>query len=277
MRKAAPLIAMLALGCAACTNPQTPAGSIGYVIKNPYTMPTHFYGLQTGPTSSGLGWRLFVTNIPITPLTSTEDFYGQTAVLAKDNLKIEFRAHLIWKVDPDQVKPFVEKYSGVATDDPLNAAYANYIKEPFRTYTRDEVQKYNDLDIKDNITTIGASVQNRVRQLVKDGPFIVISVVIGNIQYPSTVAESVAAKLAATQVLEQTSIEIQTAKAKAQIREADAEGIAKAMDTINAKLTPLYVQYEAIQAQAKMVNSPNHSTIYIPVGPNGVPLVGTLK
>ncbi len=53
-------------------------------------------------------------------------------------------------------------------------------------------------------------------------------------------------KLAATQVLEQTTIEIQTAKAKAQIREAEAEGVAKAMDTINQKLTPLYVQYEAI-------------------------------
>lgn len=277
MRKAALLIAMLALGCAGCTNPETPAGSIGYVVKVPYTMSTHFYSLQTGPTSSGLGWRLFVTNIPITPLTSTENFYGQSGVLAKDNLKVEFRAHLIWKVDPDQVRPFVEKYSGVATNDPLNTAYDNYIKEPFRTYTRDEVQKYNGLDIKDNITTIGAAVQSRVRQLVKDAPFTVISVVIGNIQYPSTVAESVAAKLAATQVLEQTAIEIQTAKARAQIREADAEGIAKAMDTINAKLTPLYVQYEAIQAQAKMVNSPNHSTIYIPVGPNGVPLVGTLK
>ncbi|HVN64609.1 MAG TPA: SPFH domain-containing protein, partial [Candidatus Binataceae bacterium] len=172
---------------------------------------------------------------------------------------------------------FVEKYSGAGSDDPLSLAYNNFIKEPFRTFTRDEVQKYNGLDIKDNITTIGTNVEARVRQLVKDAPFIVIGVVIGNIQYPETVANSVASKLAATQVLEQTAIEIQTAKAKAQIREADAEGIAKAMDTINSKLTPLYIQYEAIQTQAKMANSPNHSMIYIPVGPNGVPLVGTLK
>ncbi|HUO04134.1 MAG TPA: SPFH domain-containing protein [Candidatus Binataceae bacterium] len=277
-KNAARLLMALMMGlCAACTNPATPAGSIGYVTKEPYTMPARFYDLQTGPTSSGLGWRLFVTNIPITPLTSTEDFYGQNAVLAKDNLRIEFRAHLIWKVNPDQIRTFVEKYSGVAADDPLMAAYANYIKEPFRTFTRDEVQKYNGLDIKDNITTIGTSVQDRVLQLVKNAPFVIIGVVIGNIQYPQSVADSVANKLAATQVLEQTGIEIQTAKAKAQIREADADGIAKAMDTINSKLTPLYVQYEAIQTQAKMANSPNHTMIYIPVGPNGVPLVGTLK
>ena len=43
------------------------------------------------------------------------------------------------------------------------------------------------------------------------------------------------------------------------------------------ELTPLYVQYEAIQAQQKMVNSPNHTEVYIPVRPMGVPIVGTVK
>ena len=270
------LLAVLALGIIGCTNPSTPAGYVGYVTKHPYTMPARFYELQTGPTSTGLGWMLEVTNISVTPNTSTEQFVGPTAVLAKDNLHIEFQAHLLWKVEPDNVKTFVEKY-GETGENPEKMAYDNFIKEPFRTYTRDEVQKYDGLDIKDNIDTIGSAVQDRILKLTKDTPFTIISVVIGNIQYPDTVAQSVANKLAATQVLEQTTIEIQTAKAKAQIREADAEGVAKAMDTINQKLTPLYIQYEAIQAQEKMVNSPNHTEVYIPVGPMGVPIVGTLK
>jgi len=274
-------LAVLALGIITpgiigCTNPSTPAGYVGYVTKHPYTMPARFYALQTGPTSTGLGWMLEVSNISVTPNTSTEQFVGPTAVLAKDNLHIEFQAHLLWKVEPQNVKNFVEKY-GETGENPLNNAYVNFIKEPFRTYTRDEVQKYDGLDIKDNIDTIGSSVQDRILALTKGTPFTIISVVIGNIQYPDTVAQSVANKLAATQVLEQTTIEIQTAKAKAQIREADAEGVAKAMDTINQKLTPLYVQYEAIQAQQKMVDSPNHTEIYIPVGPMGVPIVGTMR
>ena len=274
-------LAVLALGIITpgiigCTNPSTPAGYVGYVTKHPYTMPARFYELQTGPTSTGLGWMLEVSNISVTPNTSTEQFVGPTAVLAKDNLHIEFQAHLLWKVEPQNVKNFVEKY-GETGENPLSNAYVNFIKEPFRTYTRDEVQKYDGLDIKDNIDTIGSAVQDRILALTKGTPFTIISVVIGNIQYPDTVAQSVANKLAATQVLEQTTIEIQTAKAKAQIREADAEGVAKAMDTINQKLTPLYVQYEAIQAQQKMVDSPNHTEIYIPVGPMGVPIVGTLK
>jgi regulator of protease activity HflC (stomatin/prohibitin superfamily) len=269
-------LAIVAVGIIGCTNPSTPAGYVGYVTKHPYTMPARFYALQTGPTSTGLGWMLEVSNISVTPNTSTEQFVGPTAVLAKDNLHIEFQAHLLWKVEPQNVKNFVEKY-GETGDNPLNNAYVNFIKEPFRTYTRDEVQKYDGLDIKDNIDAIGSAVQDRILALTKGTPFTIISVVIGNIQYPDTVAQSVANKLAATQVLEQTTIEIQTAKAKAQIREADAEGVAKAMDTINQKLTPLYVQYEAIQAQQKMVDSPNHTEIYIPVGPMGVPIVGTMR
>lgn len=273
---AVPALGIIAVGIIGCTNPSTPAGYVGYVTKHPYTMPARFYALQTGPTSTGLGWMLEVSNISVTPNTSTEQFVGPTAVLAKDNLHIEFQAHLLWKVEPQNVKNFVEKY-GETGENPLNNAYVNFIKEPFRTYTRDEVQKYDGLDIKDNIDTIGSAVQDRILALTKGTPFTIISVVIGNIQYPDTVAQSVANKLAATQVLEQTTIEIQTAKAKAQIREADAEGVAKAMDTINQKLTPLYVQYEAIQAQQKMVDSPNHTEIYIPVGPMGVPIVGTMR
>src|SRR5260370_16352768 len=270
------MVAVLGLGIIGCSHPATPAGYVGYVTKHPYTMPARFYELQTGPTSTGLGWRLEVTNISVTPNTSTEEFVGPDAVLAKDNLRIEFRSHLLWKIDAENVKTFVEKY-GETGENPLGAAYNNFIKEPFRTYTRDEVQKYDGLDIKENIDAIGTAVQGRILKLTQRTPFTIISVVIGNIQYPQTVADSVANKLAATQVLEQTTIEIETAKAKAQIREAESDGIAKAMNKINQKLTPLYVQYEAIQAQAKLVNSPNHTEVYIPVGPMGVPMVGTMK
>jgi len=136
-------------------------------------------------------------------------------MLAKDNLHIEFRAHLLWKIDPQTVRTLVEKFGGTG-ERPELAAYYNFIKEPFRTYTRDEVQKYNGLDVKDNIDSIGSAVEQRVLKLTEGTPFTIISVVIGNIQYPQTVAESVANKPAATQVLEQTTIEIQTAKAKAQ-------------------------------------------------------------
>jgi len=49
------------------------------------------------------------------------------------------------------------------------------------------------------------------------------------------------------------------------------------MQIINERLTAPYLQHEAIEAQKAMVGSPNHTTVYIPVGPMGVPLVGTFQ
>jgi regulator of protease activity HflC (stomatin/prohibitin superfamily) len=262
------LLATSCVSCLACTNPQSPAGTVGYVTKVPFFMPSRFYELQTGPTSTGLGWRLFVANVDVTQQTSTEPFVGDAAVLSKDNLRVAFQVHMIWHVNPDRVRDLVEKYQG---------GYASFVKEPFRTYARDEIQKYNGLDIKDNITPISDAIMARVRALTNSTPFDVTSVVVGNIQYPEEVANAVSKKLAATQTLERTQIEIDIAKKEAEKRVAEASGVARAMDIINQKLTSQYLQHEAIEAQKLMVNAPNHTTIYIPVGANGVPLVGTFN
>jgi hypothetical protein len=49
------------------------------------------------------------------------------------------------------------------------------------------------------------------------------------------------------------------------------------MQIIRGQLNPLYIQHEAIEAQKLMVNSPNHTTVYIPVGPMGVPLTAAFQ
>ncbi|MCI0619143.1 hypothetical protein L0244_39745 [bacterium] len=69
---------------------------------------------------------------------------------------------------------------------------------------------------------------------------------------------------------------IQVEKQKAEIRVVEAGGIARSQHIINATLTDRYLQHEAIAAQKEMANSPNHSTIYIPAGQNGIPIVNTI-
>jgi hypothetical protein len=49
------------------------------------------------------------------------------------------------------------------------------------------------------------------------------------------------------------------------------------MQIIRGQLTGLHVQHEAIEAQRAMVGSPNHTVVYIPVGPMGVPIAGTFE
>lgn len=64
-------------------------------------------------------------------------------------------------------------------------------------------------------------------------------------------------------------------QARAHQRFLAAVGIREAQDEISKTLTPIYVQWEAIQAQMKLANSPTHTQVYIPTGDNGVPLVKT--
>jgi len=74
----------------------------------------------------------------------------------------------------------------------------------------------------------------------------------------------------------QTNQLVQVEKQKAAIRVADAQGIAESQQIIAGSLTPTYLEYLAIQAQVDMAQKSDHSaTIYIPSGPQGIPIVAT--
>lgn len=76
-------------------------------------------------------------------------------------------------------------------------------------------------------------------------------------------------------MVEQAKAELESAKL---LREAEVErarGVAESMEIIseNLEANASYLQYLAIQAQMRMAESPNHTTVYIPVGANGIPLI----
>ena len=265
-------------------NPYTPAGYVGYLTKGAVFGQSRFYGVQRGPTSPGRRWLVDVTNVSVTPYTYTEEFVGDHAVLSRDNLKISFAVHTVWRVDDQRVPLFMERFSTTVNngdtekspDAIVRVAYAHFVREPLRTYARDEVQRRNGLTVKEELIPIGQAVLTRIRQYADASPFVITSVVVGNVQYPSEVADAVSRKLAATQELERKDTEIEIERKERTKREVQAAGIANAMQIIRGQLSALYIQHEAIEAQKLMVNSPNHTTVYIPVGPMGVPLTGVL-
>jgi regulator of protease activity HflC (stomatin/prohibitin superfamily) len=233
--------------------------------------------VQKGPTSPGRTWLLDVTNVSITPYTYTENFTGEDAVLSRDNLKIAFRVHTVWRIDGGKIPPFMERYSTTVRNGDLHktpdavveVAYGHFVREPLKTFARDEVQRRKGLAVKEDLIGIGEAVLGRIRQYAQGSPFILTSVVVGNVHYPEEVASAVSRKLAATQELERKDTEIEIERKERTKREVQAQGIANAMQIISGQLSPLYVQHEAIEAQKQMVNSPNHTVVYIPVGAMG--------
>jgi len=267
------------------SNPVTPAGYVGYLTKGAVFGHSRFVGVQRGPTSPGRTWMLRVTNVSITPYTYTENFVGDEAVLSRDNLKISFKVHTVWRVDDTKIPLFLDRFSTTVSGDSVNhdpdaivkTAYDNFVREPLRTFARDEVQRRNGLDVKEAFIPIGDAVLQRIRQYAENSPFVIGSVVVGNVQYPSEVADAVARKLAATQELQRKDTEIEIERKERAKREVQAQGIANSMQIIRGQLTAMYIQHEAIEAQKLMVGSPNHTVVYIPVGPMGVPLTGTMN
>src|SRR5437667_10533496 len=184
--RALAVTALAVLGFAGCRNVQTPAGYVGYVTQGAILGRARFYALQSGPTSSGLGWLLHVTNVSVTPYTYTEDFTGDSAVLSRDNLRVSFRVHLLWKVDAERVKDLVEHYTtleqGRQSEEVVRVAYNNLLREPLRNFARDEVQKLNGLDIKDRISESGDLSAKRMGTLPRATPLPAVRSALGNIQ-----------------------------------------------------------------------------------------------
>lgn len=70
---------------------------------------------------------------------------------------------------------------------------------------------------------------------------------------------------------------VEVEKKKAEVRVAEAHGISESQSIISGSLTSNYLQYLAINAQKEMAHSPNHTQVYIPSGPNGIPLVKNVE
>ncbi|MBV0932637.1 SPFH domain-containing protein [Marinobacterium weihaiense] len=248
----------------ACTNPSTPAGHEGYVFEKPRFFGAGGYkDTLRGPANYGFSlWRNQVLNIDMQPNTYTETF----RILARDDLNIHFNFHAILSVREGSVRQVVEQYGG-------ENWYPRYVRETFRTYVRDAVQQYDSRDLKTQRENIAIEVSEKLRAYLADTPFSLTKVVIGNINYPEIVATAVEKRLAAQQLLSEKETQKAIARKDAEIRIEEAKGIAEAQRIINATLTANYLQHEAINAQLKMAESPNHTTVYIPVGTNGIPLV----
>lgn len=262
------LLVSAGLVAAACSNPYTPPGHEGYVYERPRLIGEGgFQGTVTGPGNFGVSvLRNEIVNIDVRPQTYTEAFQ----ILAKDDLNVSFQVHAVLAIESGRVEDVVLQFGA-------EQWYARVVKEPFRTLVRRSVQSHDSRDIKALRAELADEVRAGLVEHLADTPFRVRSLVVGNIDYPAVVAKAVEKKLASLQLLEEKATQKEIAIRDAEIRVEEARGIAEAQRIINATLTPYYLQHEAIGAQLEMAASPNHTTVYIPVGTNGLPLVQTVE
>ena len=269
-------------------NVQAPAGYAAYVVERPILGSTSFQRVIFGPGSTGLMWRAYGDLVSITPYSYSELFETSSSLIAKDKLPIIGGAHIVWRVrsTADQIQLYMEKFGGLDTahtsDETARESYKNYIQEPFKTLVREEFAKYDGLAVSEHLADMGQSIQQALTDKLKGTPFEVLQVVVGNAQPPAAVLEKIALKVAAVQELERKGTELEIANRSKEIEKANgeasgdrdlaiAEKRAEANAKLNASLTPMLLQYLAIE------NLKSAQRVYLPIGPAGLPIVNTVS
>jgi hypothetical protein len=258
------------------SNVRVTAGYASYIYSKPILGKGEYKAVIFGPASTGLRWRLWGQSVSITPYTYSETFDAASAILAKDKLPLSSQAHIVWRLKPDEksVRRFMEEFGGwESTGDPdkiAKAAYDQFIREPFRTITRSVLAKYDGLSVNESLPAISKDIGDQVKDLLRNTPFEVMSVVMGNASPPQQVIVAIATKVALNQTLEQKTIEEQIAQKNIDIERKNGEAAgarsaaqaieqAKAITSISAVLSPSYIQY--LQAE----NIKGADRVYVPM------------
>lgn len=250
------------------SNKRVQSGFAGYVYSKPIFGRNKFEQVLIGPSSTSWVWRQEVSKVSITPDTTIEEFDARNggAILGKDKLPISCKASLVYRLNPSKVKEFMEDYGGIAqssgrnddevADEIMLFAYKNFIQQPFRTAVRAELSQYNALDSSGSLQKISDNVFAQLSKRLKETPFIIDSVAVGETNPPQAIIDSVVKKVQTTQENERKETELQIAQKDIAIQRArgEAEGAMKmeiARQEANANLARGEAEAKVIVMQGK--------------------------
>jgi len=251
-------IAVLVLSRVGCVNLHTPPGHEGYVRSRPIAGVGSFVGIQRGPTSTGWAWRREVVNIDVRPRTYSEEM----SIITAERLPLTFRAHTRIRLREGRVKDVVEKYGGADW-------YASNVREQLRSEVRSKVQALDAFTVKNKSIQLADGVLRAMQARYADSPIEILSVDIGDIQYPEVVVQSVIRKFVTEEDNLRKDIELRIAQREIDIGIAEAEGVSDAQRIIRTTLDPMFLQYEALGAVELLANSPNTTFVVMPMGKDG--------
>ncbi|MBZ0230891.1 MAG: hypothetical protein K8M05_00945, partial [Deltaproteobacteria bacterium] len=255
------VVVLLALA-AACTNPEVPQGHEGYVYHRPVLLGEMEYRQSLrGPATTGVSWRLYTENVDMRARSYKEEFQ----LLTSDNLSVAFEVNTRIKLQDGSVKDIVEQWGG-------RNWYEWNVKEPLRTIVREQVTRFSATAIQLETPVVRKLIADKLAAKFGDTPIKVESVDIGQIQFPTEVAEAISRKIAKKQELERQQYVLAKATKEAAIRVLEALKVAKQQQIISSTLDPLYVQQRAVQVYRTIGASNNRTILMLPNMPEGTGL-----
>jgi|GEM_PF-1272606 len=259
--------ATFAFTATACTNPEVPAGHEGYIYHIPLIFGKMEYRKSLrGPASTGVSWRLSTINIDMRQRTYTEMFQLLTA----DNLRIKFEVNTAIKLRDGHVKEIVEEWGG-------KNWYEWRVKEPMRTAVRRAVAAERADHIQTQTRKLAREILASLKARYGKTPVEIRSVDIGHIEFPARYAQAIRKKIARTEELKRQAAELLKTEEEAKKKIVNALNVRLAQHIITESLSPLYVQYQAIQVYKKLAASKNKAIMLLPTTVDGTGLPQVLS
>lgn len=204
--------------------------------------------------------------------TEEGERYGDDSIsaLTKDQLMVKIDCTIWWVPDRNNIPKI---YKEIAKS--IYNLKDSVVRPAIRTALRDITAKYTFVELIEKRDQYSNDIHKLRESLVGNKYVFIDKVLVRNILPPESILKSIEEKLAAQQALEQKIFELEKAKKDAEIQKVQAQGIAEAQNIIQQKLTPLYVQYKAIEMYEKLANSPNTTFIILPTSTSGagIPLI----
>ena len=196
----------------------------------------------------------------------TQEIKETMQVPSKEGLAMNIEISILYRLNPEMASNI---YKTVGID------YKEVVIVPqFRSAVREATVFY---EAKGLYTSGREEISNKIfsdlEKMLKERGIILEKVLLRAVQLPSTVSVAIEQNLKAEQESEQMKFVITKESQEAERKIIEAKGIAEAQGIINKTLTQAYLQHEAIKAQMMMAQGNNHTTVYIPSGDNGIPLV----
>lgn len=197
-----------------------------------------------------------------------------SSVLTEDNLTISVEATIFYKNEEGKYKYIYSNFS--ASQLKIEQLI---IKPTLRSAVRKACATMDWNTLSSHRGALSKLIRGYLKSRLNPKGFVLKDVMINDIQPPQRIKDSVMSKLKAQQEVTQMKFEKQKATKEAEIRVVEATGIARSQTIIQKKLTPIYVQYIAIQAYKQLAQSKNKTFVIMPTSTKGagMPLILNAK
>ena len=196
----------------------------------------------------------------------TQETKETASVPSSEGLVMNLDTSLIYHLDPNKAADVFQKigpnYADVLVEPNLRAA----IREATASHTANALYTGER-------EMVAKQIYDQLANLLGQRGFIVESVLLRDIQLPSTLKASIESKQQAEQEALAMNFRLQKETQEAQRKRIEAQGIRDFQQIVAQGISPQLLEWKGIEATENLAKSPNAKVVVVGGGKNGLPLI----